>query len=1002
MDTSAYIPKERILLPAQDFHFLREEGLKLIEKLGSKLWTDYNHHDPGITILDVLAYAITELGYRTDFAIEDLLTGKNGAINNKTFFTPARILTNAPLTVLDYRKLLIDIEGISNAWLLPYRNTKNSEYSHLPHEQEIALYFDTKTDKLTLSETNIFDEKLEKLTIKGLNKVIIELDDDPELGDLNDLFVDTAFWHKNRWIDVRAVSSVSSWNDPNAKLFKLLNSPPKISIGSVEEKEKSLLIRVLRYSNNNQHLDFEITPFDKSELEFAKDFLSKEAGICSIIKLFEKKKEKIDATFKAVFDRLQDNRNLTDDFFQPEVVEKISVSICADIRINSEKDAAHIFSKIRQAIDEIINPGLKFYTLSELLDEGKATEEIFSGPRLQHGFIKDEELLATGLAEGIHASDIIAAIMAIEGVEAVGNFLMTAYDKNGKPIDGAKNEPWVLNLDGDKKAVFDTSGSKILLFRNNIPFLLTEQQQKNAGEDYLSNQVEIKNQKLLNSRNDFELPKGEYYQLDQYYSIQNDFPATYKIGKNEVLEKGSDLRKAQSKQLKAYLYFYEQLIADFFSQLHHAGDLLDIGNISNSYFTNPVDKFTEDDQHLYYRELFAESLTSLFAAATDEENISVAESKTQFYKRRNAALDHLLARFSESFNEYVYAMYQLSSGRFGIEFDEEAVVKSKEQFLSIYPEISSKRGLGINYHRYRNNPDFLNPDYRGGFEKRTAGMLGITNLDLRNIVTEPVVQTQWTVELPPPDKHYIFKIMNPEINLVEKWNWSQHHFLENDNYNIIKYGAKYFCYLVNDEERIARLDDGFDTLQEAEQALSAMIKKLNAHYENFYCMEHILLRPFNNENFEDKHLLPVCLKACTGPTEHADPYSAKATIILPGYLLRFKSLAFRKFAEDIFRKEASAHVLLKICWVGYHDMIQFQKTYKNWILLYGQYREALFNQKVTKTLEKKYAKALEELLAAMQELNNIYPEGTLYDCQRDEMDNPIVLGQTSLGSLKNN
>ena len=40
-----------------DFDFLREQGIKYIEALGSKLWTDYNSHDPGITMLEVLSYA---------------------------------------------------------------------------------------------------------------------------------------------------------------------------------------------------------------------------------------------------------------------------------------------------------------------------------------------------------------------------------------------------------------------------------------------------------------------------------------------------------------------------------------------------------------------------------------------------------------------------------------------------------------------------------------------------------------------------------------------------------------------------------------------------------------------------------------------------------------------------------------------------------------------------------------------------------------------------------
>ena len=127
-----YIDKQRQLPPSQDFQFLQREGMKYIEQLGNKFWTDYNPHDPGITILDVLCYAITELGYRADFDIKDLLTGKNGKIENKSFFTAANIFSNAPLTETDYRKLLIDIDGVSNAWLLAAQKNKDSSGYYIP------------------------------------------------------------------------------------------------------------------------------------------------------------------------------------------------------------------------------------------------------------------------------------------------------------------------------------------------------------------------------------------------------------------------------------------------------------------------------------------------------------------------------------------------------------------------------------------------------------------------------------------------------------------------------------------------------------------------------------------------------------------------------------------------------------------------------------------------------------------------------------------------------
>ena len=101
-----------------DYDKLRAEGIDYLGRLGGKIWTDHNVHDPGITILEVLCYALLDLGYRTNLPVEDLLTRNPDEVSaDNNFFTPAQILTCNPLTITDFRKLLIDIEGVKNAWL---------------------------------------------------------------------------------------------------------------------------------------------------------------------------------------------------------------------------------------------------------------------------------------------------------------------------------------------------------------------------------------------------------------------------------------------------------------------------------------------------------------------------------------------------------------------------------------------------------------------------------------------------------------------------------------------------------------------------------------------------------------------------------------------------------------------------------------------------------------------------------------------------------------------
>ncbi len=101
-----------------DFDALRTSSIQYLSSLTGKVWTDYNVHDPGITILEILIYALLDLGYRTNLPAIDIFT-KNPAHESgeNNFFTPAEILSCNPLTITDFRKLLIDIEGVKNAWL---------------------------------------------------------------------------------------------------------------------------------------------------------------------------------------------------------------------------------------------------------------------------------------------------------------------------------------------------------------------------------------------------------------------------------------------------------------------------------------------------------------------------------------------------------------------------------------------------------------------------------------------------------------------------------------------------------------------------------------------------------------------------------------------------------------------------------------------------------------------------------------------------------------------
>jgi hypothetical protein len=99
--TISSLPSEKA---SMNYDLLRKEGLDYLQKVVGKIWTDYNTHDPGLTILEELCYAITDLGYRTNLDIKDLLAvneNDDTAKDLNNFFTAREILTNAPFTKND-------------------------------------------------------------------------------------------------------------------------------------------------------------------------------------------------------------------------------------------------------------------------------------------------------------------------------------------------------------------------------------------------------------------------------------------------------------------------------------------------------------------------------------------------------------------------------------------------------------------------------------------------------------------------------------------------------------------------------------------------------------------------------------------------------------------------------------------------------------------------------------------------------------------------------------
>lgn len=145
-------------------------GLREVRAYARELWTDHNIHDPGITTLELLCYALTDLCYRACFPIEDLLAAAADNVRNMAsqFFRARQALPNGPLTELDYRKLLIDVEGVRNAWIHPV--------------EPAPYYADSIEGKLLLEDPGV--PGIREVRLRGLYGTLIEYQgEDPAPAD---------------------------------------------------------------------------------------------------------------------------------------------------------------------------------------------------------------------------------------------------------------------------------------------------------------------------------------------------------------------------------------------------------------------------------------------------------------------------------------------------------------------------------------------------------------------------------------------------------------------------------------------------------------------------------------------------------------------------------------------------------------------------------------------------------------------------------------------------
>lgn len=863
---------------AADWNALRAAGLAAVERLAHALWTDYNRHDPGITILELLCYAITDLSQRSSLDIKDLVRTSYGSPEQlRSSFRPVHeVLPGSPVTELDYRKLLLDVGGVRNVWLRPHQRSLGVI---LPDRAKYQDPSSTSEDDPALHARLLYlptEEKLQDACQLSF-----------ELRGLYDIIVDV---------------------DPTSPL------PPEQVLRNVRRK-------YLKY------------------------------------------------------------RNLGEDCVQVLPLPVQPVVLCADVDLAPGAHMGEVYTELLRVVDGYLCPPVKRYTLEEMLALTDANgqpltmDQVFEGPLLRKGFIRDEELQTSALREVVHASDLIALAMAIPGVQAIRDLRLSAlvenpdYDPKKAEQDpkgytvprwlvdrNAAGQAWTLPLRAGARPELDAGRSTLNFYHGVLPV--------GGGDERTQALARFEEQRRQASRQSYRrvqrpaVPAGTEQDLHSYRPLALDFPANYGIGPAGLPDDASPERHHQVQQLRAYLLFFDQLLANYLGQLQQAAQL---------FSTDPLQRESYFGQVLGNADLAG--LETLYANGTAPSPARVASPEPNQARdddRRHRFLDHLLARFAENFSEYGLLMYSL----YGASSTSDLLV-SKAALAQDLGRFRPARGY--NYHRrgwYNHNVP--------GIVRRFARLAGMSDFRAR------FSWEAWTSStLRPADVSA----------LRQEKSWVK---VSDDPQT----GVTYAFY---HQGRILTSVTG-ETDSMARASLAKRLQELRTDDEVVFVVDHVLLLPEPDPRDPRLALPPTqWLPACVDPDGHycepLDPYSYRVSIVLPGYTERFGNMDYRQYAERVLRAELPAHVMARICWVNEEDLRRFSDIYAQWMDYKQEWSHRQLNDELDDNFRQNYASVLRELVAVLDSLHTLYPEGRFYDCDTQNVANPLVLGRTTLGSL---
>ncbi|MEX6627295.1 hypothetical protein [Tenacibaculum salmonis] len=564
-----------------------------------------------------------------------------------------------------------------------------------------------------------------------------------------------------------------------------------------------------------------------------------------------------------------EHRNLCEDLYAIEIYKPLTLVVSLKIKLLDTVDAEGILANILHSVNDYLAPEVSYSSLKQLQEENISINEIFNGPNLVNGFIKGENL--RGPLEVIKISEIIKMISRIPGVLNINNFSLNYVNPITKKEHVIKENFKVpKNMTG--RILFPKSNENLIFENSSISF----QPDLKKAKKQLSFIQALKSSKFKaasNSLNKISIPSGTYQDITYHYPIRKQFPEIYGIGDRGIGNSATPLRKAQIKQLQAYLMPFDQLIVNFLAQLANIYTLYDINeNKEASYFTNTLPDIADllDVIEPVNTSYNLEETKIYWDKITNELNVFFDNHSSI---RLNKVASQLLSRYNEAFETYsLLKINQVSYGdAIPINKFEEQLLVDKQELVKQYATISYNRSKSFNYKEGK---------MISGVLKKIAILLGINNFEMKSLTksisesgirihpkTLEVSVVVSEIDIYTSDEHFeIIEIDDIKVKeSVKESLYNNMHYVGEKELllnDVMQYGIDKANYIIKKDLKIAdyyyyyvlyqRSSNKSNIVHIAKNEIAAenAIKKsinylvnINQKSEGFLLLEHVLLLP---------------------------------------------------------------------------------------------------------------------------------------------------------------